>query len=442
MLAYTKVKALAKSGGKLSEKIGGRGEGSLLYQGKGGNVHVWFRYTYADTRPLIPIGVLDSDTGQVAARDRARDLSKLLREHPDLKGWLELEAARKREAEAVERRALEAEARKGTLAEMLGDYTADLERQGKASAGEVARIFEREVSGAHPGIANMRVADIGPAEIKAILQPIWDRGAGPLHNRTRAFLHAAFQYGAKAEYDVARQGSKAFGVTTNPVAVVPRQGSAEQPGTRALDADELRAFYLGIGDTPSVGTMLASFLRMMVATGGQRPAQLLRATWGDYDLEQRTVKILDRKGRGEERVHLVPLSDRAFALLEAVRPISGAFDWPFSADGKAPLDLATLKNGINRFRAKYSSVREFTARDLRRTAKQAAMKRGVQTRLMNILQGHGHETGGLVGKHYANDPAAWLPEKRQALLAYDAALDGILGGDTSANVVQLRKVAA
>jgi hypothetical protein len=30
-LAYTKIKALTRSGGFLSEKVGGRGEGTLLF---------------------------------------------------------------------------------------------------------------------------------------------------------------------------------------------------------------------------------------------------------------------------------------------------------------------------------------------------------------------------------------------------------------------------
>jgi integrase len=182
-----------------------------------------------------------------------------------------------------------------------------------------------------------------------------------------------------------------------------------------------------------------AFLRFCIATGGQRPQQLLRATWGDYDLEQRRVRVVDAKGRGVPRVHLLPLTERAVEILEGVRPITGSYQWPFSVSGKSPVHLSSLKNAINRFLAANKVMPVFTARDLRRSCKQVAMKAGVAARWMNVLQGH--EMGGLVGKHYANDPEAWLPERRQAMIAFDAMLGDVLSGKVTAKVIPLRSVA-
>lgn len=425
MLAYTRIAVLGKGDGTLSEKVGGRGEGSIQYQGKGGKIHVWFRYSFEGKRRRLPLGVLDVDTTLRAAREKARDYAEALQEHPDLTGWVDLQKARKLQAEVLERQRIELAERQGSLLELLDDYRADLARQGKESASEVKRIARREIGEAHPEIGRLRACDVEPVHIVAILKPIWDRGAHVLHNRVRAFLHAAFQYGSAAEYDVARSSDRKFGLRANPVALVPRQKDAEKAGTVALTVDQLRTFYTAIGDSRGVGIIISVFLRLCIATGGQRPAQLLRAPWDAYNLDDRYVRIEDRKGRGAMRVHLVPLTDRALSLLEIVRPVTESQPWPFTFTGKAPVNLASLKNAINRFRAEHGEIPAFTARDLRRTCKQFAMRYGVPAQPMNVLQGH--ELGGLVGKHYANDPEVWLPEKRQAIAAFEIALQQVLG---------------
>jgi len=95
--------------------------------------------------------------------------------------------------------------------------------------------------------------------------------------------------------------------------------------------------------------MIATLLRFCIATGGQRPEQILRVPWSDYDMDNRTFRIEDRKGRAGVRIHLVPLTDRALGLLEEVRPISGGYEWPFSFNGAAPLHPASVTTAVSRF---------------------------------------------------------------------------------------------
>ena len=66
---------------------------------------------------------------------------------------------------------------------------------------------------------------------------------------------------------------------------------------------------------------------------------------------------------------------------------------------------------------------------------------GIRRDLRNLLQNHGQT--GVDAKHYANDPEAHLPEKRQAMLAYDAALARVLAGkEIGADVVELKPSAS
>jgi integrase len=213
---------------------------------------------------------------------------------------------------------------------------------------------------------------------------------------------------------------------------------------RALRAEEVRAFYLGIDQVGSVEITLATFLRFCIATGGQRPEQILRVPWKDYDFDNRTFRIEDRKGRAGVRVHLVPLTNRALDLLETLRPISGSYKWPFSFNGNRHLHPDSAKTAVVRFLASKQAriagkpIPPFHPRDVRRSCKQLMLRANLAPHLADLLQNHAQ--GGLVGKHYANDPTAKLPSKWQAMNAFEAVLAGILTGshrDTTALSEQL-----
>lgn len=439
-----KAKSVAKNGIKASEKIGGRGEGSLFLQGKNGHAHAFYRYSYGGGRPLVSLGVLDADISLKQAREKAREYAAQRLEHPDLKTWLTLESERQRLALEASRRHIEAEARKGTLADLVEDYADHLETQGKPSAKEVRRLLVKEINGAQPAIAEMQACDIRPGHIREILLPIWERGARVLYNRARSYLHAAFAYGLHHEHDVARKGTKIYGLEVNPADALPRHPEVETARERALRVEELRAFNNGIGEVKNVGIMVATFLRFCIATGGQRPEQILRVPWKDYDLDNRAFRIEDRKGRAGIRIHLVPLTERALGLLEEVRPISGSYLWPFSFSGQAPLHPASAKTAVSRFLASDQGrihgkpMETFHPRDIRRSCKQLMLRANIAPHLADLLQNHAQ--GGLVGKHYANDPTAKLPAKWQAMNAFEALLSKVLsGGEPDAEISPLRR---
>lgn len=435
------AKNLKMPGKWLYETIGKRGEGELVLRG-GDPVKAYYRYTYEGSRVRLPLGSFSDKQTLQNARDKAQDYSRLRREHPDLKAHLHLEELRNTRKQKEETLQQQAEARKGTLGDLLNDYADNLVAQGKRSATEVRRFFQKDIRDVHPQLIEIRACDIGPSDIREILQAVWDRGAAVQYNRGRAYLHSAFMYALSAEHDVARKSDKVYGLVTNPVAALPRHGEVENAGERALNDKELEIFYNGIEQADNVGILVATFMRFCVAVGGQRPDQILHAQWTDYDMEHRTLRIVDRKGRSGSRVHLVPLTDRALDLLERVRPFTGGHDWPFSYTGKAPLTLPTLNNAINRFLAGENAkvegkpILHFTARDLRRTVKQFMLRHGIRPDLADVLQNHAQ--GGLVGRHYANDPTVTLPAKWQAINAFESALADVLNGVHKNKVVPIK----
>lgn len=106
-----------------------------------------------------------------------------------------------------------------------------------------------------------------------------------------------------------------------------------------MNKEELVLFLNELNDVPLIQ---GSFLKLLIALGGQRVEQLLRAEWSDYDFENRVVNLKDGKGRPTlgVRDHIVPLTDWAISILEPLRAIN-ADTHPFTSIGTTRMDIGT-----------------------------------------------------------------------------------------------------
>ena len=451
MVTDPRLRAL-KAGESATDSVPGRGNGAVLFECKpSGVVVVAYRYMHDGKRVKVPMGHYKSGSRHAGLtltqlRAEGQRLARLAVEHGDVAGYLAKQEAEK-ERQQIERQRLdELESAKGSLADLLNDYIAD--RNGKATARSVAemrRTLDKDLLEAHPAILAMKAGDIRPDHITTMLGTIHARGAKVLSERVRAFLAAAFRYGLTAENTVGRASSKIYGLESNPAAVV-KVVHESKAVERALSDAELRQFWQTIDKAERVGPIMGLLFQFVVATGGQRVANVIEADWACYDMDANTAKLMHRKGRGgaeQARIHLVPLSGRALGILEAVRKINGerVRPWTTRLDGR-PITLPSLKNAINRWLESDHSkidgeqIPHFTARDLRRTCTQLMQKHGVDDRLSDLLQAHG--VGGVVGQHYRNNPASSLPEKRRAIEAFDRSLGKVLGEEQDgAQVVRI-----
>ncbi len=87
-------------------------------------------------------------------------------------------------------------------------------------------------------------------------------------------------------------------------------------------------------------------MRLNLALACQRPSQLLRATWQDFDFEQDTLLLRDPKGRGGARDHLLPLTPFALEQLKPLRKLNSEASSPFTADGRRVMVLTTLSVAV------------------------------------------------------------------------------------------------
>jgi len=417
-----------------SEKVGSKGAGSLLLIGRKQIVTAYYRYTEPSGERLwIDLGSIGGEITLAKARERCTELALLKKDHPHLKSWMEeqqrLEATALRQAE-IER---ESQNNLGTLSDLLADYTNKLYLNEQSSASIVDQSFKSQIIEKHPSLLLKPAKDITPQDISSILKPISGRGAKVGRNRMRANLHAAFSFGAKYEYDETRKTDKSYQLIHNPVSLIPMLREAEKVGERTLNNDELVHFYKHIHLVENVSEQMADFVRFLIQIAGQRPLQVLRVPWKDYDLTQGTMVIQDTKGRGGSllvRRHIVPLSPGAILILKKQKQFTGTYNWPFTSKGKTHYSIDSVKNVFRRFLASDYAVLDgermdtFTARDIRRTAKNIMIRAKIPREQRNLL--HNHAQTGVDATHYGNDPWAYLPEKITAMQLYTEALDLIL----------------
>lgn len=420
---------------KLSEHAE-KGEGRLVVRVlPSGTKEFFYRYRTNDQDKTIALGRYDpaGKNGKTLAgiRTALRSRRDVQRETGDVKAHL-----------AAEKRASALEARKGSLEQLLKAYTDWLRAADKPSAADVESIFRVHVIKPFPALANGKAKDVAPNDIQTILARMVKAGITRQVNKARANLHAAFNYGGKADNDprtTAKEGVM-FGLTGNPVSLVPVIAEYERTGERVLDEVELRLYWKALADLPRVQ---CATLRLNLALACQRPTQLIRARWPQFDFKEATLLLRDAKGRGSARDHLLPLTDFALKQLQPLRDLNGGpvkageeGPTPFSSVGKYPMANKTLTDAVSdvsKILKKTHRVPKFDQRALRRTAETMLQKMGMDKEVRAHLLSHGRSKG-VQGKHY--ERYDFLSEKRIALERWADHLQRIFDGK-SAKVVQI-----
>jgi len=308
-------------------------------------------------------------------------------------------------------RKLNAEKAARPTVEMLFEaYVADLELDGKRSAPEVRRIFNKHIKHVIGGtVAAVVTAD----DILDVLTPIVQRGSLVHADNVRAYLRAAFEFGLHVGASTRWRGRvPRFDLVLNPVAGTKKAVRRKPVGRRALSAEEVADVWKGDGISPS--SHLA--LKLLIATG-QRVEEILQASWREFDLTEKlwSIPAERRKNRHDaSEPHIVPLTDFHIELLNQVREVTTHPDWLFPHKNRGqPRKADALYQAVRRF-CTSNGIEPFAPRDCRRTFKTLAGSIGIDLEIRNRLQGHAMTDVGSV--HY--DRWGYLPEKRRAMEAW------------------------
>ena len=428
-----------RDNGEITIDPGTRGHGALVLRITGdrqrGKKTFYYRYFADGERRFELVGYFDPRGARewregellhkggrltlAGAREGFLELSKLARAVGGLKAhFAEQEAKR-----TAERRRKEDEARVGTFDDLLNVYVEALRTAGKPSAQEIDDILDRNVRRSFRHLLSRRASEITPGHVQEILAKMVGRGVTRQVNVTRSYLHAAFAHaGGAHDFDPRRLAAnrKAFRLASNPVALVPRVREFERIGERVLTAPELKFYAERVEKIEN--RVVRDMLRLHLMTGAQRPTQLLRASWGDYALEDAVLRLIDAKGRADAREHLVPLIPDAVDLLRELRELTGGLEWPFSIAGHAPLRIETVVHAVQDIsnslvgdgKKRGVEVKPFTLRDVRRTVETSLAELGVSREVRAHLLSHGR--GDKIARTY--DKHHYLPEKRRAVEAW------------------------
>jgi integrase len=304
---------------------------------------------------------------------------------------------------------------RGTVADLFACYVQGLEMDGKVSAQEVGRVFEKDIE---PFIGSKYTADVSTEDILDVLTVITRRGKLVHANRVRGYLHAAFNLGLHIKGDTRwRDSAPEFGLNVNPVTKT-RKPTKDRVGNRTLSVSELK--ILCESKRFSAPSLLA--LKMMIATG-QRVEEVLHAEWAEFDLNRldadghsQPLWYIPSSRRGKtadltSEPHVVPLPSFHVKLLEEIKETSVHEKWLFPhKDGQQPRKHDALYQAVVRF-CRNAGFESFSPRDLRRTWKTLAGSIGIDLEIRNRIQGHAMTDVGSI--HY--DRWNYLPEKYSAM---------------------------
>ncbi|MBA2964988.1 MULTISPECIES: integrase [Ramlibacter] len=400
-----------------------------------GTAQFYWRFTQAGKTTRVPIGAYDSGAppkslkpsgrgySVAAAVEAARELAKLNAETP---GGL----VAKREREDQERRKQDELTRAratNTLRALCDEYVAWLAAQNKVSAAGAKNVFHNHLYTAHPGLASKAAVEVEKREIVVVLRTLVEAGKATTARKLRSYLRAAYACALKADSDARLpSGFIPFMVVSNPVeATAPIPSRAEKNPLPLIDLQrywrELRKKEGSIG----------AALRLHVAMGGQRPAQLVRLR--SADVSAFSVRLMDAKGRrAEPREHLLPKTDVIARELRQL-PKDG---FVLSTDGgTTPMHPTSLTAWAAEV-ARAAGLQGFQLKRVRSGIETALAEAGVSLHVRGLLQSHG--IGGVQERHY--DAHEYMAEKRDALDLLIRTLNRSIGARTSHPRVALKEV--
>ncbi|OLU22505.1 integrase [Pseudomonas sp. PA15(2017)] len=301
----------------------------------------------------------------------------------------------------------------GTFNDLLDTYVAKLKAEGAATAEHVNWSFKHYVLEPFPNLGKRPAALISPADIRDIISQMIAGGITTACNRVRSRLHAAFQHALQEEFNPRNfhANKVKFGLQSNPVASIPVQSDWEAPGERNLSVAELGILWNLLPEQLTLTT--SELLKFLIATGGQRPEQLLRSERTLYQRDHMIIRNA-KAGVGERSMHVVPLNAIAKDCLVEMDAISEASVYPFQ--GKKPgqaLQAQSLSRAVTALYGRHAKLFNgpFTLRDIRRTCTTLMGAAGLDKSLRDRIQGRAFNDVG--SKHY--DRYDYFKEKKAGL---------------------------
>ncbi len=337
----------------------------------------------------------------------------------------------------VEKRRAERQAE--TVADLAEEYLEKWARPRKRSADEDARMLRKDVL---PAWGKRKAKDIRRRDVILLLDGIVERGAPIAANRTLEIIRRMFNFALARDL-----------LDTTPCAMV-RAPAKENQRDRILSADEIRGLWHGLDDA-AMSPAIKLALKLQLATA-QRKGEIIGARLSEFDFEEKAWTIPSERSKNGQ-AHRVPLSPLALELIEQARALAKESptdepEWLFpSPQGNSPIKPDTVNQALyhacmppeDRPRATGLAkkpaigVSNVVPHDLRRTAASGMTALGINRLVVSKILNHVERSVTAIYDRHGYDA-----EKRHALEAWAAHLEGMLSGKPKAdNVVPMAKMA-
>ncbi|MEM9393353.1 MAG: integrase arm-type DNA-binding domain-containing protein [Pseudomonadota bacterium] len=268
------------------------------------------------------------------------------------------------------------------------------------------------------------IQTITKRDVLDMLDEIVDSGRATTANRVRAHLSKFLNW--CVERDV---------IDVSPMMGV-KAPAKEASRDRVLSDDEIRWFWEAC---EGVGEPWGPLGRFLLLTG-QRLNEAAQMTDDEVSGD---LWHLSAERTKNKRVHDVPLSDAANAVLAAKERVKSRTGYVFTTTGETPVQgFHKGRNNIAKHMAEVAEeergepveIPHWTFHDLRRTAATGMARLGIPVRVTEAVLNHVSGTGGgIVAVYQRHD---YADEKRKALEAWARFVGDIVGGKAD-NVVQL-----
>jgi integrase len=188
---------------------------------------------------------------------------------------------------------------------------------------------------AHPLIGALPVSAIDTALILKILRPIWNEKPETA-NRLRGRIERVLDWATAQGF---RQGDNPARWKGHLDKLLPLKSKVRAVRHHpALPYTELPSF---MADLRAAETMSARALEFTILTAA-RTSEVIGAKWSEIDLDAKVWTVPAERMKSA-RPHRVPLSDRAFELLDALPRDGGAFLFPGARRAKPMSNMAMLQ---------------------------------------------------------------------------------------------------
>lgn len=223
-----------------------------------------------------------------------------------------------------------------------------------------SKIMARLENDIFPWLGNRPIAEITAVEVLTTLKRISDRGAKDTAKRAQQDCGGVFRYAIQT-------GRASY----NPIPDLRGALPSAIGGNFASITDPVQVGELLRAIDGFKGTFVVKCALRLAPMLFVRPGELRQARWQDFDLEQAEWKFMVSKVKKTDapRIHLVPLSIQAVAILRELHALSGRGEFVFPgarSNGRAMSEAAV--NAALR-RMGYDTKTEITGHGFRAMAR-------------------------------------------------------------------------